>query len=76
MIGCPLLMGMAGSVTRGPFALRCTFFEQARALMCTKAVHLFNAGDWPILTLSRNCLFFGALTELARFLQRPVRAMH
>jgi hypothetical protein len=67
---------MAGSVTRARFAFRCTFFEQPRAMLRTKTVHLFNAGDWPSLTLPRNYLFFGALTELARFLQRPVRAMH
>lgn len=54
----------------------CTFFEQRASLLRTEIVHLFNAGDWPSLTLPRNYLFFGALTELARFLQRPVRAMH
>ncbi|QNL90483.1 Uncharacterized protein PPKH_5069 [Pseudomonas putida] len=44
--------------------------------MRTNNVHLFDAGDWPTPPVSRNSLFFGAFADLARFLQRPVRAMH
>jgi len=70
---------MAGSVARaitrlGPHA--CTFFAQRALLARTENVHVFHAGDWPIPTDLHNSLFFGALPELARFLQRPVRAMH
>jgi len=67
---------MARSVPRGKSAFDCTFFEQPAWLARTEVVHLFNAGDWPIPTVSRNTLFSRALLELARFLQRPLRAMH
>jgi hypothetical protein len=42
----------------------------------TEVVHVFAGGDWPILRVSRNKLFLGGLSDLARFLQRPLRAMH
>ncbi|CAO3309819.1 hypothetical protein METHP14_500026 [Pseudomonas sp. P14-2025] len=58
------------------FLIRCTFFAQLAPLLRTEIVHVSHAGDWPIPTKSHNALFFGALSELARFLQRPVRAMH
>ncbi|MFJ4156485.1 hypothetical protein ACIPZF_17005 [Pseudomonas sp. NPDC089752] len=67
---------MARSVARLGFASGCTLFERRCASQRTKAVHLFDAGDWPILSCSHNSLFSSGLTELARFLQRPVRAMH
>lgn len=58
------------------FSIRCTFFAQLAPLLRTEIVHVSHAGDWPIPIKSHNALFFGALSELARFLQRPVRAMH
>jgi hypothetical protein len=42
----------------------------------TEVVHVFAGGDWPIPGFLRNTLFFGGLSDLARFLQRPLRAMH
>jgi hypothetical protein len=58
------------------FSSCCTFFAQLAPLLRTEIVHVSRAGDWPIPSKSHNALFFGALSELARFLQRPVRAMH
>ncbi|MGN7748594.1 hypothetical protein ACTJJN_21485, partial [Pseudomonas sp. 22515] len=58
------------------FSISCTFFAQLAPPRRTEIVHVSDAGDWPIPTKSHNALFFGALSELARFLQRPVRAMH
>ncbi|MCO1622533.1 hypothetical protein, partial [Pseudomonas putida] len=49
--------------------IRCTFFAQLAPLLRTEIVHVSHAGDWPIPTKSHNSLFFGALSELARFLQ-------
>jgi len=67
---------MAGSVARTNLTFECTFFAQCALPLRTETVHVSHAGDWPIPTLSHNSLFSGDLPELARFLQRPVRAMH
>ncbi|MDD2132701.1 hypothetical protein [Pseudomonas kurunegalensis] len=57
-------------------SIGCTFFAQSALPVRTEIVHVFHAGDWPIPTDLHNPLFSGALPELARFLQRLVRAMH
>jgi len=49
--------------------VHCTFFAQWAKPARTEIVHLFDAGDWPIPTISCNSLFSGVLVELARFLQ-------